>query len=149
MKDFCHFCQISFVNAMCSEFFWIKVKWFLEFYFTAKFWNFKLKMPFRLLGGSKKNGERRRKSSLHCAKHNFTQKAQPFLHIFTKLQRKITCEVAHFIRLWSCRLRRVDVFTFIQRFAYTAALPPCILHCLCYINFRKEINLMAEIIKSN
>ena len=34
-----------------------------------------------------KNGERRRKSSLHCAKHNFTQKAQPFLHIFTKLRK--------------------------------------------------------------
>ena len=37
------------------------------------------------------NGERRRKSSLHCAKHNFTQKAQPFLHIFTELQRRLTC----------------------------------------------------------
>ena len=38
-----------------------------------------------------KNGERRRKSSLHCAKHNFTQKAQPFLHIFTKPRRRLTC----------------------------------------------------------
>ena len=27
----------------------------------------------------KKNGERSRKASLNCAKHNFTQKAQPFL----------------------------------------------------------------------
>jgi len=26
-----------------------------------------------------KNGEGRRKASLHCAKRNFTQKAQPFL----------------------------------------------------------------------
>ena len=38
-----------------------------------------------------KNGERRRKSSLHCAKHNFTQKTKFFLHIFTKLQRRLTC----------------------------------------------------------
>ena len=30
-----------------------------------------------------KNGERSRKASLHCAQHNFTQKAEPFLHIFT------------------------------------------------------------------
>jgi hypothetical protein len=44
----------------------------------------------------KKNGERSRKSSLHCAKHNFTQKAQPFLHIFTKLQRRLTCEDVSF-----------------------------------------------------
>ena len=44
---------------------------------------------------------RRRKSSLHRAKHNFTQKAQPFLpcpgvmkwsrDIFTELQRRLTC----------------------------------------------------------
>ena len=41
--------------AIChSEFFWIKVKWFSEFHFTAKFWVFKLKMPFRLLGVQKK-----------------------------------------------------------------------------------------------
>ena len=44
-----------------------------------------LSPPFFL----QKNGERRRKSSLHCATHNFTQKAQPFLHIFTKFQK--TC----------------------------------------------------------
>ena len=37
-----------------SEFFWPQVKWFLEFYFTTKFWSFKLKMPFRLLGVQKK-----------------------------------------------------------------------------------------------
>ena len=30
-----------------------------------------------------KNGERSRKASLHCAEHNFTQKPQAFLHIFT------------------------------------------------------------------
>ena len=37
-----------------SEFFWIKVKWFSEFDFTAKFWVFKLKMPFRMAGKAKK-----------------------------------------------------------------------------------------------
>ena len=44
---------------------------------------------------AKKMAERRRKSSLHCAKHNFTQKAQPFLHIFTELQRSLTCLSRH------------------------------------------------------
>ena len=37
MKDFCRFCQFSFVDAVYSEFFFVKVKQFLEFYFTAKF----------------------------------------------------------------------------------------------------------------
>ena len=41
--------------AAHSEFFWIKVKWFSEFYFTAKFWSFKLKKPFRMAGGEKKS----------------------------------------------------------------------------------------------
>ena len=39
----------------CSEFFFVKVKWFSEFYFTAKFWSFKLKKPFRMAGGEKKS----------------------------------------------------------------------------------------------
>ena len=39
---------------------------------------------------------RRRKSSLHCAKRNFTQKAQPSLHIFTQPRRRLTCEVVSF-----------------------------------------------------
>jgi len=46
-----------------------------------------------------KNGERRRKSSLNCAKHNFTQKAQPFLHIFTKFPRSLACEVAYIVNI--------------------------------------------------
>ena len=49
----------------------------------------------------KKNGERSRKASLHCAvRHNFTQKTKFFLHIFTKLQRSLACEVAPQGRLW-------------------------------------------------
>ena len=41
--------------AIChSEFFWIKVKWFSEFHFTAKVWVFKFKMRFRMAGGDKK-----------------------------------------------------------------------------------------------
>ena len=52
-----------------SEFFWLKVKRFSEFNFTAKVWRFKLKKPFRMAGEDKnssrhffcqKNGERRR-----------------------------------------------------------------------------------------
>ena len=39
--------------AAHSEFFWIKVKWFSEFHFTAKFSSFKLKMQFRMVGGDK------------------------------------------------------------------------------------------------
>ena len=36
----------------------------------------------------KKNGERSRKASLHCAvRHNFTQKTKFFLHIFTKTKK--------------------------------------------------------------
>ena len=45
---------------------------------------------------AKKMAERRRKSSLHCAKHNFTQKTKFFLHIFTKYQRSLACEVVSF-----------------------------------------------------
>ena len=104
-----------------SEFFWTKVKLFSEFHFTAQFWVFKLKKRFRMAGGDKKfqppfflqkygiawmkwrqshksifekqkNGERSRKASLHCAvRHNFTRKTKFFLHIFTKLQRRLTC----------------------------------------------------------
>ena len=48
------------------------------------------------------NGERSRKSSLHCAKRNFTQKAQPFLHIFTKFQKPC---------LWSRSLRSLVKFS--------------------------------------
>ena len=58
MKDFCRFCQFSFIPAVYSEFFWIKVKWFSEFDFTAKFWVFKLKIRFRMAG-------ERRKASRH------------------------------------------------------------------------------------
>ena len=36
-----------------SEFFWIKVKRFSEFHFTAKFWSFFLKKPFRMVGDDK------------------------------------------------------------------------------------------------
>ena len=50
MKDFCRFCQISFVYAVYSEFFFTKVKQILEFYFTAKFLSFQLKMRFRMAG---------------------------------------------------------------------------------------------------
>ena len=39
------------------------------------------------------NGERSRKASLHCAKHNFSQKPQAFLHIFT-FHGSLACEVA-------------------------------------------------------
>ena len=62
----------------------------------------------------KKNGEGRRKASLHCAvRHNFTQKTKFFLHIFTELQRSLACEVAPCGRLW-------------RRFAYAplVKLPP-------------------------
>ena len=82
----------------------------------------------------KKMAERRRKSSLHCAKHNFTQKAQPFLHIFTKNEKpclrsrslwslvktfrlRSTCEVAAY--------RRVDVFLF-TALRLHGGKPPCI-----------------------
>ena len=87
------------------------------------------------------NGERRRKSSLHCAvRHNFTQKTKFFLHIFTKPQRSLTCEDAPgFISLrrgkpfqslvkWSAALPvkfspsgSKDSVTFILCYAYTAA----------------------------
>ena len=93
-----------------------------------------------------KNGERRRKSSLHCAKHNFTQKAQPFLHIFTKTPFWLACEVVSFrwrsITLachgvickadedgWSCRLRREDVFLFTAHLTVLKIKPPEILRC--------------------
>ena len=54
MKDFCRFCQISFVDTVYSEFFFVKVKQISEFYFTAKFSSFKLKMRFRMAGAFKK-----------------------------------------------------------------------------------------------
>ena len=53
MKDFCRFRQFSFVVAVHSEFFFAKVKRFSEFHFTAKFRSFKLKKPFRMVGGDK------------------------------------------------------------------------------------------------
>ena len=88
-----------------------------------------------------KNDGWRRKYSLHCAKRNFTQKAQPFLpchgvmkwsrDIFTKHQRRLTClstvalcEGGWSRSLWSlvkrsafaasevAACRRVDVFLF-------------------------------------
>ena len=67
-----------------SEFFWRKVKRFSEFHFTAKFWSFKLKMPFRMAGEDKnfqppfflpkfRIKKRRRKASLHWdLRLNFT-----------------------------------------------------------------------------
>ena len=68
MKDFCLFCQFSFVDAVYSEFFFVKVKRFSEIYFTAKFGVFPLKMRFRIAGSLKseppffcpKNDERSR-----------------------------------------------------------------------------------------
>ena len=53
---------------------------------------------------AKKMAERRRKSSLHCAKHNFTQKAQPFLHIFTKFQKPCLWRRSISFRLWRGQL---------------------------------------------
>ena len=54
MKDFCRSCQFSFISlAAHSEFFFAKVKRFSEFYFTAKFWSFKLKKQFRMAEGDK------------------------------------------------------------------------------------------------
>ena len=38
----------------CSEFFWLQVKRFSEFHFTAKFWVFKLKNAFQSTGGGRK-----------------------------------------------------------------------------------------------
>ena len=40
-------------TAVYSEFFFVKVKRFSEFHFTAKFSSFKLKMQFRMVGGDK------------------------------------------------------------------------------------------------
>ena len=138
MKDFCRFCQISFVYAVYSEFFFVKVKRFSEFDFTAKFSSFEFKMRFRIAGAfkkasrhffCKKNGERRRKSSLHCAKHNFTQKVQPFLHIFTKPRRRLTCEVISFryrsiplVKRSACAAREVAACRRVDVFLFTALL---------------------------
>ena len=79
-----------------------------------------------------KNGEGRRKASLHCAvRHNFTQKTKFFLHIFTKLRKPCLLVHRSLVRRWmkslhfiplvktfaslTCEVaacRRVEVFLF-------------------------------------
>ena len=96
---------ILMVRKYHSEFFWLKVKRFSEFYFTVKFWVFKLEMRFRMAGEdkffqppfflpkkwrTKPQGFSSRFLRLAAKRQSqklFTQKAQPFLHIFTKFQK--------------------------------------------------------------
>ena len=55
-----------------------------------------------------KNGEGRRKSSLHCAvRHNFTQKTKFFLHIFTKFQKPCLLVRRSLVRRWMKSLPEV------------------------------------------
>ena len=55
-KLYCrHSMKIFLVFCPYSEFFWIKVKRFSEFHFTAKFWVFSLKKRFRMAGEDKKS----------------------------------------------------------------------------------------------
>ena len=101
---------------------------------------------------AKKNGERRRKSSLHCAKHNFTQKVQPFLHIFTKNEKPCLWRRSISFRLWRGQLAlpvKLPPVGGWMCFFYTAlrlngGKPPWILLLPCYINFRKEIILWLK-----
>ena len=124
-------------KSVHSEFFWRKVKRFSEIHFSAKFWVFKLKNAFQNGGGAKKSeppffllkkmAERRRKSSLHAATAALHLKGAAFsslprrnemkpghLHqtpedLLVKTFRiRSTCEVAHFIRLWSFLLPGVS-----------------------------------------
>ena len=98
--------------------------------------------------------ERRRKSSLHCAvRHNFTSSrgdSRSSLNLqkpclwsrFIPLTLHSTCEVAHFIRLWSFLPSGVlIVFPFLLRFAYTAALPPWFFHLRRYLIISKVLFL--------
>ena len=65
-------------KSVHSEFFWIKVKRFSEFHFTAKFWCFKLKMRFRMVGEFKK-----------ASRHFFCQKnGGTKTQVFTSLCRQ-------------------------------------------------------------
>ena len=61
-----------------------------------------------------KNGERSRKASLHCAKHNFTQKAKPFLHIFT-FPASLACLSRHSLR--RRRMKRRSLRSLVKRSA--------------------------------
>ena len=49
MKDFCRFCHFSFIFTVYSEFFWLNLKRFSEFDFTAKFWVFLKSVKIKVL----------------------------------------------------------------------------------------------------
>ena len=105
----------AYIFTVYSEFFWTKVKRFSEFDFTGKFWVFKLKMPFRLLGGQKKvtrhffcpkNGERSR--TCHGVICGADKDGWSFL-------------ASSFAQGYGGQVASKDGVTFILRFAYTAA----------------------------
>ena len=87
-----------------SEFFWTKLKRFSEFHFIAKFWVFELKMRFWMMG-EQKNGERRRKASLHWDHRlNFTSSREGVAF----LQRRKISLLRRFIK----RFDRWSIFRF-------------------------------------
>ena len=182
-----------------SEFFWLKVKRFSEFDFTAKFWVFRLKKQFRIEGGVKKASRHffAKKWRNEAARLLFTRRQPLFTQNrrFSSLPRRNAMKPGHLHRtpektyLWrrfipltlhftceevglrsTCLSRRnlrsrwrrmkfspfllrqgyggqaasKDGVTFIQRFAYTAALPPWFFLFAEIYYFTEGDHLMAE-----